>query len=210
MPSSPDTCWDLCQLFCFVGAETERCSRHDGFYPKQMDLYRQFFIIRTSFVRKVLNICPILPFQAPKNSLYIFWKWDSLMPISPYIKMPISPSKVERLNLNYILFGLKDLLVILYVILFFDSNFRVICRPQTTWLIVPAHWVDWITDCSFMTFFDSLLWGQIVYYRQWISTWNWYTGVPSLVHYLLHHVTAYACRHKFGPLTFSSKFLITW
>ena len=37
-----------------------------------------------------------------------------------------------------------------------------------------------------------------------------YTGVPSLVHYLLRHVTAYACRHKFGPLTFSSKFLITW
>ena len=35
-----------------------------------------------------------------------------------------------------------------------------------------------------------------------------YTRVTSLVHYLLHHVLAYACRHKFGPLNFSSKFLI--
>ena len=29
---------------------------------------------------------------------------------------------------------------------------------------------------------------------------EWYTWVSSLVHYLLHHVTAYACRNKFGPL----------
>ena len=37
-----------------------------------------------------------------------------------------------------------------------------------------------------------------------------YTGVPGLFRYLLHHVTAYACRHKFSPLIFSSKILITW
>ena len=30
-----------------------------------------------------------------------------------------------------------------------------------------------------------------------------YTGVSSLVHYLLCHVTAYAFRRKFGPLSFS-------
>ena len=82
-----------------MGAETERCSRHDGFYPKQTDLYRQFFIIRTSFVRKVLNICPLLPFQAPKNSLYIFWKWDSLMPISPYIKFKSWTVELELYNI---------------------------------------------------------------------------------------------------------------
>ena len=100
MPSSPDTCWDLCQFFCFVGAETERCSRHDGFYPKQTDLYRQFFIIRTSFVRKVLNISPLLPFQAPENSLYIFWKWDSLMSISPYIKFKSWTVKLELYSIR--------------------------------------------------------------------------------------------------------------
>ena len=32
-----------------------------------------------------------------------------------------------------------------------------------------------------------------------------YTGVSSLVHYLLCHVTAYAFRRKFGPLTVSPK-----
>ena len=40
-----------------------------------------------------------------------------------------------------------------------------------------------------------------------------YTGVSSLVHYLLCHVTAYAFRRKFGPLSFSPKntpnFMIT-
>ena len=132
-----------------MGAETERCSRHDGFYPKQTDLYRQFFIIRTSFVRKVLNICPLLPFQAPKNSLYIFWKWDSLMPISPYIKFKSWTVKLELYSIRskrstntsyiicYFIFWLKfsgHLLGFLRVTHLPTANHLAHCYSPLSWL----------------------------------------------------------------------------
>ena len=50
-----ETCVNL-SVYCIVGAETERCSRHDGFYPKQTDLYRHISIIRSPFVSRVLKI----------------------------------------------------------------------------------------------------------------------------------------------------------
>ena len=164
-----------------MGAETERCSRHDGFYPKQTDLYRQFFIIRTSFVRKVLNICPLLPFQAPKNSLYIFWKWDSLMPISPYIKFKSWTVKLELYSIRskrstntsyiicYFIFWLK-----------FSGHLPTALghRKPPGSLFQPSE----MTELSTVPLwhFLTVCYGDN---RQWISTWNWYLESWAVSHH---------------------------